>query len=208
MRASEGIHEAEIILLIIPGSGASGFGCWSSENFRAKDFEKGSVDGVIKEALRRGWGCLLTDPNNNLDERGRPRPNSSTPSLHVIACWDSVLAPSKAHVFVMAHSTGGEAAVALFGARPDARERILSFAFADSVHSKVPEDAADFVRSAGCNFVASRAPLGDPKPKPWIKNGLAKDGSAVKSAGTMEHLETPHTVTPAALAMFDAALAR
>lgn len=109
------------------------------------------------------------------------------------------------HIFIVAHSTGGEAAVALFAARPAARERILSFGFADSVHKAAPEDAAEFMKSRGCNFVCSRTPLGDPKPKPWIKNGFS-NGCAVQSAGTMEHLETPHVTKDAIFAMFDTAL--
>lgn len=232
MRASDGFDAAEVLLLVVPGSGATGFGCWSTHAFRDKEPEKGSVVPVLKEALQRGWGCVLTgnvpshmlsmsflrvcdspharrvvDPNNNIDERGRPRPSSSSPEEHVIAAWDTVVAPSAArHVFIMAHSTGGEAVVGMFGQRPEARPRVLSYGFADSVHKVVPDDAADIMKGCGCNFVCSRAPLGDPKPKPWIKNGFS-NGCAVKSAGTTEHLETPHAAAPAILAMFDEALA-
>lgn len=84
IRSTGDLEIKEVCVVLVPGSGASGFGCWSTEAFREKNGVAGSVCPAINAAIERGWAVVLCNPNDNIDERGRGRPGSSNPQEHLV----------------------------------------------------------------------------------------------------------------------------
>jgi hypothetical protein len=65
-----------------------------------------------------------------------------------------------------------------------------------------PAALSEFMLSRVVNWVASARPLNDPRPKPWVKGGVA-GGCGCRSAGHADHLHAPWAAERAAMAFFD-----
>ena len=65
-----------------------------------------------------------------------------------------------------------------------------------------PAALSEFILSRVVNWVASARPLNDPRPKPWVKGGVA-GGCGCRSAGHADHLHAPWAAERAAMAFFD-----
>ena len=160
---TENSDACEVLMVIIPGSGSSLAGLWSSVKLLVEyDLDVASVAPYVRSARRRGWGVILMCPNANFEldspygaeihhaerdevrevpmtssavgkgaehelqggfvqqRQHRPRaralrraalPGSENAEAHAVSVWEQVVRPTSAKVVVVAHSTGGVAAL-------------------------------------------------------------------------------------------------
>jgi hypothetical protein len=172
---SQGIKEADRVLLLIQGSGRVRVGVWGCALCINKDLDMGTCLPYLQLAKERGYGVIVLNPNENVDAANRPIRGSETPWNHVGYVWHQVVGQCKpgAIVDVVAHSNGGMALLHFLGrgdpVAQNAAARIRRVVLTDSYHS--PEQAfkqSPAVRAAmqdrtrWVNYVPHKAPLGTP----------------------------------------------
>ena len=210
---SENLRSCETLMMIVPGSGSPDAGLWSTLGLlREAGPDIGSVLAYLEHARRLGWGTVVLCPNANFQpsaqdstaraESRRALPGSESAEAHAVSVWEQVVKPTTARVLIVAHSTGGAAALHIASCDPLAfAARVHAIALLDSVHKKLPTTDAgvrDLCRTRACNFVASAAPLGNGCPKPWHSQApVVAAGCICKSGGHTDHARVPAAALPA-----------
>ena len=170
--------------------------------------------GVRPVVLRSHSDEAVASALDSLEADASPKCSNGTRPLRIV---------------IAAHSEGGAAVVRALcqreswlpnmGPTPAAvlesgtPVELSGVALLDSVHSSkdLPPKgsrAAAYMRSgAVINWVTSGEPLGHPKPRPWVRDGLL-GGVLACSAGSTEHLAVPSAVCEAACAFLELRLAQ
>lgn len=156
-----------------------------------------------------------------------------------MSAWDAFLSrraggPGR-HICIVAHSSGGPAALALvaraWATQESTRGRdgsdgtggtafpedgggvpaVTAVALLDSVHREMPRRGDTvfeaWARGAVVNFVVSAEPAGATKPKPWCA-GSTVAGCRCLSGGSRDHLRVPGAARGEALAFLEGILRR
>jgi pimeloyl-ACP methyl ester carboxylesterase len=213
---SENLEACDTLVMIVPGSGSPEAGLWSTLSLlREAGPDTGSVLPYLEHASRRGWGMVVLCPNANFEppaqgpaagsESRRALAGSESAEAHAVSVWEQVVKPTSARVLIVAHSTGGGAALHIARGDPtNFTARVHAIVLLDSVHKKLPTTDAgvrDLCRTRACNFVTSVAPLGDARPKPWQSSSqppVLAGGCICRSGGHTDHARIPEAALSAA----------
>jgi len=206
---SENLEACETLVMIVPGSGSPEGGLWSTSSLlREAGPYTGSVLPYLEHARGRGWGMVVLCPNANFEppaqgpaagaESRRALAGSESAEAHAVSVWEQVVKPTSARVLIVAHSTGGGAALHIAIGDPTMfTARVHAIALLDSIHKELPTTDAgvrDLCRTRACNFVTSAAPLGDARPKPWHSSSqppVLAGGCICRSGGHTDHARIP-----------------
>ena len=216
-RTTSSKESDDAILILVPGAGYAAnsdelipSGLWSTGKFAQDNgLDVGSMIKYVEWAL---------------ENRIRPVVLRSHEAAEVASAFEELESTVRSAggrrvpVVVAAHSEGGAGLVSALrdheswtSPDDDAALRLVGIALLDSVHAAKDSppkgsQAASFLRSgAVTNWVVSAQPLGDPKPKPWVKDGVS-GGVLARSAGTADHLHVPAAAREAACAFLGARL--
>jgi hypothetical protein len=82
-------------MILVPGPGPNKAGQWSRTACVKENLLIGSMLPYIDACKRSGWGCLIMNPNANIDpETQLTILNSETPDMHVWNVWKDYIVPS------------------------------------------------------------------------------------------------------------------
>lgn len=248
--SSTNLSSCETLMMIIPGSGSSQGGLWSTLDLCEKAGPHvGSVVPYLQRAQNLGWGTLLLCPNAHFQPRanvsgthveahkeeegamgrdasiaaavrkaqavgtsGVVLSGSASAEQHAVSVWEEVVRKCAGRVLIVAHSTGGIAALHAAACFPsEFAARVRGMALLDSVHTQIGTSdvgVCDLCRTCACNFVASSAPLGGALPKPWhTKAPVVAAGCLCRSGGHTDHLHVPAAAMSAAFDFLNSTLA-
>ncbi|KAJ9455953.1 UPF0528 protein Y75B8A.31 [Diplonema papillatum] len=222
--------DKSVICVLIQGSGAVTPGMWARSLCINDSLHEGTVFPYVKEALRRGWGVVVADPNAAANECAEK---------HVNTLFKQVVEPTDAkRVVVVAHSYGGCSSLYYLKTTTQAnRDRIACLALTDSVHklqNTVLTDAqaasaADPAKAAEkqkeqselrrlvpeafeppsaevSRFLAEKARNWVKSERPLDHPEEAAEGTPCVSAGTADHVWTSGVAFPSVFAFLDASL--
>lgn len=203
---SPGFMEASALLFVIQGSGHVRVGVWGCSLCINKNLEWGTAMPYVARALAAGYGVVLVNPNQNVDEDGQKVRGSETADRHVGYVWEHLLDKCAASaVDVVAHSAGGRSLMHLLysPSGPNAR-RIRRIILTDSYHTKhqvslLPASIRALVGDGArtVNFVPHLQPLGTPV-EDWSSQEyhFTKEEKCCEciSAGTTDHASVNHAV--------------
>eukprot|EP00770_Monocercomonoides_exilis_P007643 MONOS_7604.1-p1 / transcript=MONOS_7604.1 / gene=MONOS_7604 / organism=Monocercomonoides_exilis_PA203 / gene_product=GM26026 / transcript_product=GM26026 / location=Mono_scaffold00264:11852-13167(-) / protein_length=264 / sequence_SO=supercontig / SO=protein_coding / is_pseudo=false len=182
---SENPEKYHTVVYVIQGSGAVRPGQWSRALCINESLDEGSIFPYLQDFEKRGWGCVVFNPNDAIDfVGGRFSTYNSVNYVH-----RQVVIPrftSMRNLLIVAHSAGGVRTVDLMRSDSATLARsICAVAFTDSVHglayghSARDDPASLCLYSNAIHFKCSSLPLS--------KYIGARDGCSCVSAGTVKH---------------------
>ena len=205
------------LLLIVQGFGLVRPGQWSRSLCINESLRKGTIFDYLDIAKQHGMAVIVFNPNHNqirLKVKSKKYPFAHVHPHHIydvpghgdhvqhmVSVYDQFVSKSNAkHIYIVAHSRGGDSVLQLLNQRlddPDSpegqqcgnafklSERLRAIAFTDSVHriqSAKSNHVVKFIGKNARNWVTSDMPLDSPVP---IRNDEV--GCECVSAGHQKH---------------------
>lgn len=81
-------EKPEKAMVLIQGTGAVRAGIWSRKALINESIEVGSVLPQLLECKKRGWACLVMNPNKSTDEEGKKINFSGNMAIHASFVWN------------------------------------------------------------------------------------------------------------------------
>ena len=83
-------------------------GLWSRKAVINESIECGSVLPQLRECQKRGWACLVMNPNKSNDDEGNKINFCGNMAIHASYVWNQyVLTSGIPKIYLIAHSAGG-----------------------------------------------------------------------------------------------------
>jgi len=171
----DALSKPDVLLVLIPGSGAVKSGQWARSLIINDSLQSGSQIPFIKRARELGYAVIVMNPNENtkvINGKEIKIVNSGDATEHADYVWKHyVKEGTPKHIAVIAHSYGGFLTVDLATRYFfHFHSRVFAIALTDSVHNmkrqNVPHRAAEYLQKVSRNWVSSNTPLDTPLPVP------------------------------------------
>ncbi len=113
---TENITSCSKLLVVLQNHVGSQPGIWSRSLCMDHGLNVGSMLPTLMKAASLGYGIAVLNPNSNsyIDDEGNKRTilTSSSPTEHVITCWDDIIYPqtSAQHIYLLGYGNGGSLA--------------------------------------------------------------------------------------------------
>ncbi|XP_034833539.1 FAM172 family protein homolog CG10038 [Maniola hyperantus] len=164
---SKDYDKKDVLMVLIHGSGAVRAGQWARSLIINDNLDSGTQIPYIRQALRRGYGIMVLNCNDNYRE-DRKIKHSSMAEEHTMYTWDTYITKSKASSIVLvAHSYGGVLTVMLADKQKKQFEnRVKAVALTDSVHGFSGAKISKHLKKVSRNWISSTSPLDTPMNTP------------------------------------------
>ncbi|GMH86655.1 hypothetical protein TrVE_jg10699 [Triparma verrucosa] len=168
---TENLTTCTKLLVVLQNHVGSQPGIWSRSLCMDNGLNAGSMLPTLLKAASLGYGIAVLNPNANsyVNEDGKKCSilTSSTPTEHVITCWDDIIYPqtSAEHIFLLGYGNGGSLAkdILLRQMAKDNVElnRIKGIATIESSQTVADDDSQDikeFLTTRSINWDSNNAP--------------------------------------------------